>query len=370
MAKNKKQHYVPQFLLRNFHVESKDRCIALFNVRNNIIIPIASISDQACKDYFYAKESIIEELLSKGEYDACMIIRDLIKTETIPHKADESYSKLLNFIAIQRCRTSCFMDNAQAIYQRGLTIYKDLMHQHYPQKHFDKIEINVRVNRAKLLFKFSLSAPLLSDLEIVILKNQTETPFVISDDPVVSYNPLLFSKFGGNSEGLCLIGLCIFLPLSPNICLLMYDKKYYGVRHNNDVVIVESAIDVINVNILQILNAQNQIFTNRIDYLESIKECYHENLQYKVNTKLEDKLKPKTLENIYGETIEGAYVAEAIRHNRQVTLSFLKRRRLVPTIRCAISDLIRNNALLSYVENYTKYYMSRFESNDNNNNDL
>lgn len=49
MAEKKKQHFVPQFYMRNFAVDPEKRRISLFLIDADRHVPAATIKDQACE---------------------------------------------------------------------------------------------------------------------------------------------------------------------------------------------------------------------------------------------------------------------------------------------------------------------------------
>lgn len=71
-------------------------------------------------------------------------------------------------------------------------------------------------------------------------------------------------------------GLQIFYPINPRACLLFYDNEVYDIKANNlDLVGTEDAEDINQLNLLQFLNSdQNLYFDERIssEYMENLKE--------------------------------------------------------------------------------------------------
>jgi hypothetical protein len=73
----KNQHYVPQFYLRFFGVNSK--FIHLYNVRKKLYIPKATIKHQCYKRKFYGSDGIIENELALMEQTYSQIIRGVLR---------------------------------------------------------------------------------------------------------------------------------------------------------------------------------------------------------------------------------------------------------------------------------------------------
>lgn len=95
-----------------------------------------------------------------------------------------------------------------------------------------------------------------------LLTNKTGREFVTSDNPVVKYNQFMeFRKWPGAHTGWAAIGLEVFFPISPSLCLVLYDKSSYRVgfrrRHLVEIVRVE---DVDQLNGLQLINAHQSLY--------------------------------------------------------------------------------------------------------------
>ena len=61
-----------------------------------------------------------------------------------------------------------------------------------------------------------------SDLDIIIINNKTNIPFITSDVPVIYINPI-----EADNTGLSNIGEVIFCPISESKLVMFYDKKIY-----------------------------------------------------------------------------------------------------------------------------------------------
>jgi len=105
---------------------------------------------------------------------------------------------------------------------------------------------------------------LIDDLAVGIIKNDTDMPFIISDSPVIRYY-----YFDRNSRvvGLQCPGLIILLPLSTDLYLCLYDSVQYKmiINPNDGLIHITSSNDVIEINKLQIVNAETYLFTPEKD---------------------------------------------------------------------------------------------------------
>ena len=72
------------------------------------------------------------------------------------------------------------------------------------------------------------------DLSLKILRSPTPNTFICSDNPVVFYNQLLEDNSPYSHCGVASKGLQIFVPISPRVTLIFYDKDVYQVGSSND----------------------------------------------------------------------------------------------------------------------------------------
>ena len=86
MPEKKRQHFVPQFYLRNFGSGPQRRRISLFNIPSAQYVPHASIKNQARKAWFYGQESLVEKALVNIEGSAAQVISGLIAGSALPAK--------------------------------------------------------------------------------------------------------------------------------------------------------------------------------------------------------------------------------------------------------------------------------------------
>lgn len=61
MPANKSHHYVPQMYMRLFARAGENR-VGVYVINRNQFIPNAPIRGQACRNYFYGKDSRVERV--------------------------------------------------------------------------------------------------------------------------------------------------------------------------------------------------------------------------------------------------------------------------------------------------------------------
>ena len=94
---------------------------------------------------------------------------------------------------------------------------------------------------------------MLRDLDVKILINKSNIPFITSDNPIVKYNQFLEErKWNGSKTGFGLVGLQIFVPLNQYITLIFYDSSIYKIGNRKQIKIEINRNDEIQqLNLLQ-----------------------------------------------------------------------------------------------------------------------
>lgn len=137
---------------------------------------------------------------------------------------------------------------------------KLLMHGHLDENSMRNINIIVKdcINHSiSINLKHS---PLLLDLKRFLIVNETTTPFVIADNPVVSTNWFGRKKDPRRMAGITRAGLQMCLPLSPKFALLLHDSNVYISEERNNVITIKKREDVKILNELQWLNAHKNVY--------------------------------------------------------------------------------------------------------------
>lgn len=276
----KKQHYVPQFLLRNW--SNDEASIKTYIINKDLIIPISSISSQAQEQYFYGEDQEIEEILNTLETETAPIIAKL-KTGILELSSEEKRT-LIYFIAMQNVRTP----NAIQQTNDGITAMTKNLLSH--EKHFkgktdiiNSFEVSFTNPALQQLRLFLQSFLMYADLKMCLLKANNENSFVIGQDPILTLNPYLVEKkWGGSKRGIGLKGVVIILPISYLYSLCFYDSETYHIIKSKGIVeLSETDIDLLNN--YQFLKTDTAIYF----YNESLKfKLFSDNtLSYRENPK-------------------------------------------------------------------------------------
>jgi len=104
MSSRKSQHFVPRFYLKIFS-HPNNKTISLFNMKEKIFIPVGSIKHQACSNFFYGRDGVVEENLGKLEIIFSNLILRVIELKELPIPKTEEHMHLSLFVISLLSRT-------------------------------------------------------------------------------------------------------------------------------------------------------------------------------------------------------------------------------------------------------------------------
>lgn len=196
MPHNKKHHYVPKFFLRNFSDDRKS--IGIYNIPSRRVIPNGNLDNQCYRDYFYGKQPAIEHALGGIEGAAAEVIkRCLLEKETCPPRLSPDHIVLSHFLVLQASRTTY---EAEAVNEATDKFFKTV----YRDQIGDVSNCAIGYQEPVLL-QLKLASevvPIVYDLQLKLLRNETPISFVASDHPVVRHNQYYEKNtFFGQSAG-------------------------------------------------------------------------------------------------------------------------------------------------------------------------
>jgi hypothetical protein len=309
MPNQKHQHYVPVFYLKRFSSDESKRMLSLFNLKSSRFIHGASVKDQAYKDNFYGWEREIENSLKVVEDRAGELLSEIIKKDTQPRWRSKEHHILLVFTYVSLFRTLQTAEILNELVDKTVkkTIFSERrlnFHKSpYNKEDLEKVQIGLS-NAPQVLFGKILQAlPLAEDLLFKLIINNTPTPFISSDNPVVLYNQFFETReIFGSSTGIDMKGLQIFFPISPKHLILFYDKDVYKVHgFMPQPVSLNNPSDIDFLNGLQYLNAHSNLYFNG-----SIADFYIKGLVERFST-FRRKTKGHVKEFYQGLTPEGQH---------------------------------------------------------------
>jgi len=329
MAKNKRQHYVPQHYLKGF---SQDReSFYRYNLKNRESSQ-KSIKKSCQISYFYGEE--LEKVLQIFENEQPPVLYKLIETQNLESLTSDDFYHIYLFLLLQYTRTEdskilsnkMFENIVSKFLKPMLKSNKELEEKGYTKEYIDSCDI-----QCSDFFKIGMQAAIegvesISDLESILIINNTDKNFICSDAPIVLYN---YKKIKNKSTtGFQSMGLQIFCPLTENILLLLINKNIYDLKKDNSSrILINDDSDVDSINKLQIFNCLDNLYFSRIEDTD-----YVRNLHIEVEDLIEEKeakldtILTKQINNHSYSEIVSMYIQENI--NFKLKLSFIKLNRL------------------------------------------
>jgi hypothetical protein len=256
-------HYVPQFYLKNFSNNKKS--IGMYHIKHHKYIKEASIKKQACKDYLYGEDGTLEDMLMEIENHCSKIIRRIIETSRLPSKDSQDYALLLLFILLSEARNLKTANSINNFIDTQMKILLKMDKQYdIPDDVIDKLKISMTIpNLNPILSTFELY-PILFDLKGVLLVTKNDRQFITSDNPLVRYNQFyVHRKYTLRGYGLGNMGIQLFFPISPQLCICIFDHVLYDYKTNKDGNIeINKGKHMDEINKLIYLNAYTKVFFN------------------------------------------------------------------------------------------------------------
>ena len=258
MTKN--QHFVPRFILRNFSLEANKKLINIHLLKNNQFLYSKPLYEQACGHYLYGSDQKLENFFQTLESSASVGIRKLLNKDLSLSKEEKLHIKLFVLYQINRTPSSVeTINQALELNIKHLASYKKEL-----KDHLDDFSIEL-INPYFKLFQVSTEAMFsLMDLRIGLLEVTNSDVFIIGEHPVTKLNPFLCErKWIGSKLGIALKGALIIFPISPTICLVLYDNIVYSFKNFKNIITIDSS-DLNKLNKCQYLNTANCIYFNSL----------------------------------------------------------------------------------------------------------
>lgn len=238
------QHYVPQFLLRNFSFRKKSKkggkeeqyIYAFDKHTDKAFTPnIKGIASETGFYNFYVGEEdrSLEPSLAELENKTQEGIKKLIETENLGSLNYEDKAWISLFVAIQYLRVK---KQREALKQFTNDMSERVKSMGINPEELDGFEkLTDEQIKIKTLESFAKDSPLLSQLisnKICLLfKSPKGYPLYISDNPVVMHNDENFMPYG--NIGFAVPGIQIYLPISTSLCLAFWCPSLEAKFHDN-----------------------------------------------------------------------------------------------------------------------------------------
>ena len=286
MADRKNQHFVPQYYFRFF--SENDSHISSILKKDGRLIPAAPIKGQCSGDNFYGSKEL-ESFFSTLESKHARAHRAAIEIAWNGREeifSPDEYRNLLEVVTFQRSRTLLEIEKSwPAQSQMMLDMFRHhLVHSEHDEKQrmvemIDSGAVKItEPPQATVLRTLDVameSAPLISDLEMLLLRNQTDYPFIFGDAPVIHYNMYARDVKNRGVLGTQCPGLQIFYPLDPGTCLVLFDpEKYTGPFGEYLQYDVHERSDVSSINALQLYHSSRSIYFGPADCAEYVRQLW------------------------------------------------------------------------------------------------
>ena len=294
MSKHRNQHFVPQHYLRRFSFDEGKR-IRLFNLASAKYVPEAALKHQCASNCFYTEDLRGETILTEIEGIAEEILKGICNKRDIPSPDSGEHWDLMTVLLLMHTRTEreAEMQNdfVDLVAKRTISMSSDPRSVEIaPNLH--KVRIRDRAVGLRMA-KSALHYPhLLYDLTLRLIIAPDGMFFVTSDHPVVFLNQAFFDVIRDPAiAGTASKGLQIFLPISPDLLLLAFDRNFYrvGVRKRTFYQL-ERKEDCDIINALQILNCDRNIYFKDEDALPQVRAMTHRFLA--ARERIADRAKP------------------------------------------------------------------------------
>jgi hypothetical protein len=229
MTTAKVQHYVPQFLLRNFGNGKKDQVWVYDKTTGRAFSTNAKnvASESRFYDFVVEGEAVtLEPMLSKLESTAKPIIEKILETDSLASLDEEKKAMLASFLSVQRTRTRTFREQwndfpkllREHLESRGEEVAEGSQ---AAQLLIDFTENESKAETGRLMLQAPEQyAPHLLSKQWALASTTRKHPFLISDNPLTLQN--MNHIPGRGNLGFAVRGIEIYFPLSPTRALALW----------------------------------------------------------------------------------------------------------------------------------------------------
>ena len=309
---NKRQHYIPQFLLRRFSPPDKPT-VRLFVIASGKSVDSAPIKGQCYKDDFYGDDLQLDKYFQEMEGRSAALFRSLDNVKSPLAKIAEEQAGLIVFLLAQLSRTPAAADQTNEWadkFYRETFLRDQIRRENFPAKYADKIKFRFDAPVIASVYMAFESLPFVVDLGISLLKAHESAEFVIGDDPVVECNQAYGPGKGISHTGRAMRGYQALCPISPKQCLFFFDQTIYKVGSPNTFQIPIKAADVAICNGLQVANAHAVLYAGPTTSIDDLKRLFASYKKYRRSDRSAIDRSPfpsmagRKRELVYGHTID------------------------------------------------------------------
>ncbi len=236
MTQTKKQHYVPQFLLKNFCFDNKQHLFVYDKTQNKSFS--SNTQNVAQENCFYNLDTAngkicLEETYAKLEANVAPLITKIIQTESISWLTNDDMWNILEFIIVQFYRTPQYINLLKHEMQTNPEQRIEILDKDTNNilKIIKTMDLKVDANLAKIMAHNTLREVLnnneliehFNDMDWLLFRAPNDTPFVTSDAGIAMTNHIFFGR--NDISGFELPYTKIFLPISSHLMLALWHKN-------------------------------------------------------------------------------------------------------------------------------------------------
>ncbi|NNN70803.1 DUF4238 domain-containing protein [Vibrio sp. 3-2(1)] len=289
----KKQHYVPQFLLRNFALGKKKR-IHIFDIKAGKYFT-SHVKDTGHENNFYHHPEDGDQMefeLGKLETQVAPIIDGIISNGSIQHLTTQESELIGLFTVVQMMRVNSLRESltemTEMIFEKlkGDSIASGSQAEAFLASLSEQDSKTQSIEMLKEMPQELL--PYILDKSLSLVKAPKGESFYLSDNPIVKYNNLPREHRG--NLGLALKGIEVHFPISPRYCLsylcseLIDDIRRAVARHQSGVLMglvppddqadAIQMLDNIDHKKTQVLTSANMDYHNSLQVLHCSRFVY------------------------------------------------------------------------------------------------
>jgi hypothetical protein len=221
----KTNHYVPQFLLKNFSIAGNEKQIWVYDkLKENKFK--TNIKNVACENHFYnfnIQNVIvsIEPVLSNFETKASMAINKITEQKNLSCLSEEDRIVLSYFFSLQFVRTKQHRIFYEELLRSMKQKIKALGYDSEKMEEFKHTDTDYAKRFGiKSIMKCKKFVPYFFHKSWLLFESPKQLPIYISDNPIALQNIYDFSPYG--NLGLGVKGIEIYCPLTSQLTLAMY----------------------------------------------------------------------------------------------------------------------------------------------------
>jgi Protein of unknown function (DUF4238) len=241
------QHYVPQFLLRNFGNGKKDQLWVYDKSSNRSFASNTKnvASEGRFYDFEYQGQTLtLETWLSELEAQAKSVINFILETDSVSKLVDEQRNLLASFLSVQLTRTKTFREEWNAFPRMLREHFEKVGDEVAPGSQAEELlrvisENDSKEQTARIIFKAPETyATHFLDKDWLLAATSRKHPFFLSDNPLTRQNMIDLPNRG--NPGLQTPGIEIYFPLSPTRALAMWCPTLTDLVHSSALAIMNA----------------------------------------------------------------------------------------------------------------------------------